>query len=1024
MFMTRVKSGIEIVQYHEGWAKEVAKMWNLSRDGWGGDTRVMTEEQVKQKEAKSENIVLYLAVDAGEVVGYCGLSEYKDDIGSLYIPLLNVRPDYHGQKVGKKLLLCALEKTIELGWPRLDLYTWPGNTKAVPLYKKCGFFWEDRDDTTHLMNFIPQVLQTPLLKPIFSDLDWYHSSERMIQVKPDGKKENGFTHYEYSWRNESSFARVQFERTGRGISLIETDEFLLQILMDDHELIEQEQQTFKIKFINKTSSPVTVKATGSSQGRVEYNLDMNMVVEKEAFITGTVTIQSGEEPSPWKTHPYVSVNVSLNGLDCELRLGVFPVLPAKIDACFSGNLCFLNKEGSIELVVKNNLKEEVQYTIHFPENDQVTFESKQYYVHLPEGGKNCISVPIVVKKHGYYQPKLQIVANKADGTELLFTHDVSIAFKGLGKKFGGESKDYWHIYNGLSQVNIRKRDLLMTAAKNSLMNQPMGFFPPKLGKPYSNEFAKKKPESVSSDITDTSILLKIDLKSDEMPGLYLSQVIELFGDGIIHQGVEIENRGVVSHDDVAVSLSHFHELGQTYFPLDNQVVYFSENRMIEFGDLIPENISGNWYFSDHKPESIGVAWPKNSKASPEGWQFVIVNELGSLAPGETRETEKVILSIGAFQQWEDFRAYAEETTTVMKSELSSEQSLTSNQVVVSSELDLSLKSYRNSHLDGNLHISISDEEIYNTCITAEEEKTVHSFNIETSKLEPITILDGEFKENGMSTMFEELILSPTNQDIVHKHPEENSIQVSNGCITLNAATDYYPGLYSLKVNGNEWLDHSYPNQTAKSWWNPWAGGMKTAPSGLTTFSLLKEKHSAIPIEKWDRQGNKWCGLAIRTEIQEHPQWKGVQYVQYYLMLPGVPLVSTYLDVENSGGRNLKEDKWVTDFFIGGEDLANLSVNVNDNQQTNLYKTGVQELPLVFHEDNYITSKIKKDKLYLIPSLYMQHTEAYTNKHAFQIMSIQSALPSENCAKTAPQFMLFDQRVLSTSLLRRLRGVQF
>ena len=112
--MTQMNKVIQIVKYHEGLAAGIAKMWNLSRDSWGGDTRVKTEEQVKTTEANSDNIELYLALDGEEVVGYCGLSEYKEDTGSLYIPLLNVRPDYHGHKIGKKLVLKALEKTVEL----------------------------------------------------------------------------------------------------------------------------------------------------------------------------------------------------------------------------------------------------------------------------------------------------------------------------------------------------------------------------------------------------------------------------------------------------------------------------------------------------------------------------------------------------------------------------------------------------------------------------------------------------------------------------------------------------------------------------------------------------------------------------------------------------------------------------------------------------------------------------------------------------------------------------------------------
>jgi ribosomal protein S18 acetylase RimI-like enzyme len=1024
--MSHVKNAIEIVQYHEGWAKEVAKMWNLSRDGWGGDTRVMTEEQVKKKEANSDNIELYLAVDGMEVVGYCSLSEYKEDTGSLYIPLLNVRSDYQGKKIGKMLVLRALDKTIELGWPRLDLYTWAGNTKAVPLYKKCGFFWEDRDDTTHLMNFIPQVLQTPLLRPAFSEFDWYYSSNRIIEVKPDGTKENGFTFYEYSWKKEDKVARVQFERTGRGMSLIETDEFLLQISLKDHEIIEQLQQSFEIKFINKTGTPVSFKVSGASNERVQYSIQAEMIVDTEATITEHVIVKPGEEPSVWRTHPYVAVNIWIDGQECELRLGVFPVQPAKVESFYSGNLCSLNKETVLELVVKNHLKEETTFEILFPTNDQVTLTSNHFSTQISAGARRNIKVPLIVNSHGFYQPTLLIKAIQANGTVLQFEQEISAAFKGLGEKFGGESKEYWHVYNGLLQVNVRKRDLLLSVAKNTLKKQPLAFFPPKLGKPYANEFTKKKPNTVSWEVTDTSILLKMELQSGEMDGLFLTQMIQLFGDGIVHKWIEIENRGSQLHEDVAISMPHFHELGPTYFPLDDQVVYFSEKRIIEFGDLKPTSLTENWYFSENTPAAIGIAWSGNSKATPDGWQFVVEDEMGSLASGEIKKTEKVVISIGAFGAWEDFRAFAQETAVVERTELSAEHYLESHQLVVETDISLTLKTHRNGYLNGQLIISKNNQELLHETISANEEVTDCSWTLKPS-LDPVSIIEGEFQEESKKTQFNELILAPTNSPITSNTSVEEgfkAVEAINGTISIKAAPDFYPGIYSLKVNGKEWLDHSFPNLTAKSWWNPWAGGMKTAPTGLNTFSLKKETHSACIVDQYDRQGNKWSGIAIHTDIHEHSHWKGVQYIQYYLMLPGIPVLASYLEVKNSAGKNLNEESWSTDFFVGGEDLPNLSVNVNGNQQTNKYVTGVQELPFHFDIDCYIASETKQEKLYLVPSLYSLYTEAYTNKDAFQLLTVQSSLPKENGSKTAPMFLFFDQRQLSDKLLMRLRRIQF
>ena len=134
---------IKLVEYERKYAAALAEMWNKSAENWGGEGIQKNEESMAREMEVSVNLKAWLALAGEEVVGYCGFSEYREDEGASYIPLLNVRPDYQGQKVGKLLVLKAVEEACRCPWPRLDLYTWPGNTKAVPLYKKCGFFWEE-----------------------------------------------------------------------------------------------------------------------------------------------------------------------------------------------------------------------------------------------------------------------------------------------------------------------------------------------------------------------------------------------------------------------------------------------------------------------------------------------------------------------------------------------------------------------------------------------------------------------------------------------------------------------------------------------------------------------------------------------------------------------------------------------------------------------------------------------------------------------------------------------------------------
>nr|WP_249745588.1 GNAT family N-acetyltransferase [Mesobacillus boroniphilus] len=1006
---------IQIEKYHEGLAAGVAKMWNLSRDGWGGDTRVMTEDQVKKKEANSDNIELYLALDGEEVVGYCGLSEYKEDTGSLYIPLLNVRTDYHGHKIGKNLLLKALEKTVELGWPRLDLYTWAGNTKAVPLYKKCGFFWEDRDDSTHLMNFIPQVLNTPLLKSFFEKLDWYEHSTRLIEVKPDGIKENGFTFYEYSWQNAETSARVQFERTSRGICLIETDEFILQMKLADHEVIQEEEREFEIKIMNKGTAPLSFKADGNDNGRIKYDFVAEQMVEDESTITATFTVEKGDEPSHWRTHPTIKATVWINELECELKLGIFPINPAKIEASYSGNLSFLEKETSINVEITNNLRENAEFQLILPENEQVVLEKQTFTVEIPARGRKTLSVPLTVKQHGFYNPELTITATKADGQKLNFEQEISVAFKGLGEKFGGESKDFWHIFNGLGQINVRKRDLLMTAAKNNKKNQPFAFMTPKLGKPYSLEFTKKKPSSVTWEINDSWIDMKLSLESAEMEGLFLTQTYRLFGDGIIHTWAEVENKGEIPHPDVAFSQPVYHEFEHVYFPLDGEVVHFTENRLMEIGELDTKRITGNWYFTEGHSGPIGLAWSEGSNAGPESWQFIIEDQFGKLEPGARAVSGVITLSLGAFQNVDEIIAYAQQVPVQKKPETTSELSFNADQFVIQPDAvtDITLKTYRNSYLNGTLTIG---NEIH--AITAEMEKTSHSMTVQTAPLEPVSILEATYSGNGTEARLREMLLSPSGSVTAGK--EDDTLIIDNGVISLKADSDFYPGIYSMEVNGHEWFDHSYPELTAKSWWNPWAGGMKTVPDGINTFSLLKENSYAEVVEVADSEGNNWTGLAITTEFKEHKQWKGVQYTQYYLMLPGVPVVGSFAEVKGNGGKNLADEVWITDMFIGGNQLTDVQISVKDSQQAHAYHAGSEEIPLLLDGDSYFTSNNSEDKFYVIPNNDADRTEAYTNKEVFQLVSRHKG----EFAKSAPLFLLFDERRLTGDLLKKLRRVQF
>ena len=1024
--MRQMTNTIVIEEYHEGLAKGIAKMWNLSRDSWGGDTRVYTEEQVLTKEANAGNIILYLALEGEEVVGYCSLSEYKEDTGSLYIPLLNVRPDYHGKKIGKMLLLKAVEKTIELDWPRLDLYTWPGNVKAVPLYKKCGFFWEDRDDTTHLMNFIPAVMNTPLLKPLFTKLDWYKDSVRSIEVKPDGQKVNGFSYYEYQWKNEQTSVRVRFERTGRGISLIETDDYFLELRLFEHEVIEEDTQRFEIKFINKSKNPITLKVTGNDHERVKFSLNEERIINGDAVITKDAVFLTGEEPSVWKTHPFLSVNVVINGEECELRLGVFPKQPAKISAKMDGNISYLGHKAILELEVENNLQEKGEFQLAFSQSDYLQLEKEVYSFSLSQNERKLIKLPITVKKHGFYQPIIKVNAKKTDGTELSFKNEnVGIALKGLGEKFGGESQDFWHIYNGISQVNIRKMDYIMTTGRNQQFDQSFAFFIPKLGKPYSTEFSKQKPKSVEWYCDESSITFKMHFQSKDFKGISLILYTTLFGEGIVKRWAEIENGSNVSYPQLFLNQSIYHEKKQPYFPIENECVQFSNMKYLDFGDLHSNSLTGNWYFSVDHREPIGFCWPNECKANFEGWQFYLEFDLGLLKQGEKRVLEPCFLSIGAFRTWQELEAFAKQQMVINHTTEMMEQSLTleGKHIIISTDqhASIQLKSYRTNYLNGRFELFLNEKSRFVTELLEEEEKTVYCNQISVDHVQPVSLLQGVLNTGSRTTYLEHLLLktSGTVQAYTEETGSMTSSVLDNGILKIKAAPMFFPGIYSITYRGNEWLDTSFPEIIAKGWWNPWAGGMKSMPSQMNAFSLMKASTTAEFVELTDAKGNHWMSIALQTTISNHQKWKGLQYTQYFAVLPGVPVIAYFIKVNETGGKSLIGEAWNTELFIKGEALQDLSVIPLENGVDKQYNVGIEEQLLTLKEASLITSKARDEKMYVIEGSDSHLLEVYMNKEAFQLVNVQNAKTAIN-----PSFILFDNRVLSSAVLGNLRQINF
>ncbi|UUZ89957.1 GNAT family N-acetyltransferase [Paenibacillus sp. P25] len=534
-------NSIQIVEYEPRYAQAVADMWNCSQESWGGNSRIRTAENVAREHENAGHLKVFLALHGNEVVGYCSFSYYRQDEGALFVPLLNVRPDFHGHKIGKALILKAVETTVELGWPRLDLFTWAGNTKAVPMYKKCGFFWEKKDNSVHLMNFIPTVLQTEALAPYLGRIDWYADSLRSLDIQPDGRMENGFDYFEYAWRKDGTSARVEFEKTGRGIRLIETDDYSIHTEIDGHALVFGSAYPVRYIIRNKSGAPLECTIRGRDDMNLQFELNRTVRVQDTMVVEGEFYIDPVfEEQSDWKTHPAVVSQWTINGKAAEFRTGIAPKFPAGIGLEVKGQEQYTGVAEEAFLTFENHYKEAAEFELKLPACDFADFGLSFVSVRIPAQGKAAVKIPYTLRRFGLYSVDAEIKAMPDNGEPILFTRRLYGVFKGNTGRFGGEIADHWIAVNGPYTVGLNKRNNELWTSHLQGGRHTSWFFP-RLGRPYSIEFSKKKAESVDIYPDGDAMVLAAEYRPEEAPGMVVTALTRLNANGIVERYFEVRH---------------------------------------------------------------------------------------------------------------------------------------------------------------------------------------------------------------------------------------------------------------------------------------------------------------------------------------------------------------------------------------------------------------------------------------------------------------------------------------------------
>ncbi|MEJ8547224.1 GNAT family N-acetyltransferase [Brevibacillus borstelensis] len=1024
---------ISIVPYRPELAAAVADMWNASRDSWGGGNSITTAEQILQEEASSDALAVYLAMDGETVVGYCSLAEYQEDTGALYIPLLNVRPEYQGKKVGRMLLARALEQTIQLGWPRLDLYTWAGNTKAVPLYKKFGFFWEDRDDSTHLMNMIPTVLRTEAIAHYFEELDWYRDSTREIVVEPDGRKENGFDYFTYSWAKGEKSLRVEFERLGRGMRLIETEDYLLSAEVEKPKLVFGREYRIHYRIVNKSGKPLHISLKGEPDENIRFDYEKELAVTGETTLSASFFVgEIAEEQSVWRTHPRVCTHILINGKAALFQVGILPKFPASLSLHVPG-LSYPGQPVQFYLDVENNFEEEAQFSFELPSCSFLRIHEQRHTLRL--SGKERISLPIAgdLYEHGFYGGNAQVETKLADGGTVSFSKKIGAAFTGLGAMLSGETEQTWQAHHGLHALYLNKEDNEITVASNA-GGEPTYLTYPKIGKPYSSEFSKKRAEQVEFIVEKGAIGFRVAYRSGAYPQIALFSKTLLFGDGTVVHELDLENLSADKPStELWVSQGVVHPFHRPILPYQGRYVETPASYGSDTDYWDGELFSENWLFSRGEKTSWGMCWPEEYRFDFQGYASLETN-LGILEPHGKRAFGPVYISHGSYTDWKEFRAFARREALPADLSLTSHLELVAdegNPFVSSGEFGVQVKEYKQQYLEGELTASLesSSDSFQAQHFDEDEEKTESSYSFATpDRPYEIVRVDGRFATH--ETHLRSAVFPIGRGNVLQETTEEQGQQVfiaDNGRLRIKAAPEFSPSLYSLSCNGQEWLATSFPERGPKSWWNPWTGGIGNQVAELNAFSLIKEEREASFVELVDNRQNVWQGIKLSYYVKQQEKYRGLTCHQYYLLLPGVPVLCHTVEIAQNTGTYFAGKEWLTDIFLQTEETGDdvWLKTVGTNGEELLYKLGQGELSVNEASDYTVGSASRKDQMQIVTDLDTADLNVYANNDIAVVSVIRELnLPNSSDFFTTPVFFLFADKALPSDSLSALRAIRF
>jgi GNAT superfamily N-acetyltransferase len=920
-----------IKTYEPADAASVAQMWNESDEGWpGGFTGGVTfsEERVLQWLSEERYIDIFLVVADKRVVAYCSLYEYGSEPTAAYVALLNCHPNYWKHGFGRELLKRAVARSTELGYKRLDLHTWPGNMRAVPLYKKTGFFWQP-ETQVHMLNFLPLIL--PLGRDFFAVADWYTCYKRELIVKEDDIAWQGMKVYPYAFERDGHMLKAVIDRESRGLTAFENDDYSVACLLPTHDLAAGASSPVRWEIVNKTGAPLPVSLLASGENGLVINKKVSLVVSDRTVIEGDVLVErdivahSKDDPA----HKIVSTLV-VGGQLLVLETGIRPRQAIEISAQPTYISLTPGLPQTVHLRLKNNLKEPTRAQVALIAGPGLAVSNAQQTIELAADSSAGMTCTMTATQAGAPTLHAAISAETTAGPVVVKPAALPLAAAGAGKPVAYLRQDELVVENEwmrlVVQYKFAQADLYRKAGSLHLLNQRAA-----LGLPfYPNEFRATR-FAVRIEEKDGAVSAILSATSRQHAGVTFERVFTLDSSPVLAISHRLSNTSDKEHH-LELRTPHFSRFGETSVALPT-----AGGTVVDLAPSFPD-----WYDDEgRKPASLSETWMAmggDGFALGIIWQTATANEMDPwtrpdltmpfpiLPPFGRCEAPPIYIFAGA-GDWRDVRqtwrrlvkpdAPADNPTP--RRALSA--ATTPSPLLVldgKAETTLRLDSQRSRALSGTVAISapagweiapakadVAGLKRGKPCDTPLHIRLARSKG--PAAAEAGALVQHELGEERFALP---LIALGKRSGVELAESEENGqrlVSIANGWMRAVVAPDFVGSLVALEQGGVNHLYSSFPSARAFSWINPWHGGVSPVlfalddedpgpgnpgrmSEGTWTYQLLHpQRGAAIP----------WAGLRVSSDLQRE-KLRGLRLEMDYLTVGQSNVLAVVARLVNTG----------------------------------------------------------------------------------------------------------------------------